>query len=368
MAISVVPIVQVAGRSPIAEQLRRRLSDSRYHRLRLSVAFARWSGLHLIDAELQSFLSRRGHSLEAFVGVDLGGTTLEALTYLAELPRSKVFVVRSGMSHVMFHPKVYALSGPEAWCAIVGSSNLSTGGLIANIESSLLVEGTNESSDIGDAFFAPFRSAPFRREHVQRVDDELLAQLGPTLDSYSARPPDRGKSSEHSDIPPLDPTFSPPYPVFRPPAPPQGSRESPMRRGRPPVSTEATVPTGPSDLYMELWDETGGGTQVQMAKRVFTDYFGGAFNAITYISLQTPAGVLGPIRLQQFGNSTYRIGLSFVGQSPQGAGRRGVLRFRRLGADSYRVDLRLRHEVGYTAWLGRCDEHANPQHKRYGFR
>lgn len=117
---------------------------------------------------------------------------------------------------------------------------------------------------------------------------------------------------------------------------------------------------------MELWDETGGGTQVQIAKRAFTDYFGASAGSTTYITLDTPGGTIPAVRLQWFDNVTFRIGLPFVGSSPQQAGRRGVLRFTRTAPDTYRVDLRLAGDRGYDTWLARCDRQTHPNSKRWG--
>ena len=106
----------------IADELNARLLDAAYTRFRCAVAFVRWSGLHLIDQPLQRFANRPGTSLECFVGVDLGGTTIEALTYLHELPGCTLHVVRSGIPTVVFHPKVYALEGRNRWWVLIGSS------------------------------------------------------------------------------------------------------------------------------------------------------------------------------------------------------------------------------------------------------
>ncbi len=373
MVVRVRGVLQVAGRSNLADELRARLNDADFRRFRFSVAFARWSGLHLIDGELQGFAARSGNAVDGLVGIDLGGTTIEALTYLSELPNTRMRVVRSGMPNVVFHPKIYAFDGPDKWSVIVGSSNLSTGGLLANIEGSLIVEGRSGTDPCpGDAFFAPFDAAPFKPEHVRPIDEALLAELAPVLARYEQRPPDINIHKMTKGVPPLDSAFKPPRPPGRPPtaggAGGSSTSKQTKRRPRGRVTTSATVPTGPKELYMELWDETGGGTQVQMAKKVFTEYFGADTHAVTYIELKTPAGRLGPIRLQQFGNSTFRIGLPFVGGSTRGAGRRGVLRFRRVGKDRYDVALRLKGVTGYPTWFGYCTEQRGPNSKRFGLR
>src|SRR4051812_45836186 len=97
MALTVSSNLQYVGQDALSEVLKARLSDPAYTRFRFAVAFVRWSGLHLIDPELQAFATRNGTHIEGLVGIDLGGTTIEALTYLSELPSARIRVVRSGM-------------------------------------------------------------------------------------------------------------------------------------------------------------------------------------------------------------------------------------------------------------------------------
>lgn len=360
MTLSVSTAVQFLGQSAIADELNARLSDHNYRSFRCAVAFARWSGLHLIDTELRAFADR-GNQIDCLIGVDLGGTTIEALTYLSELPNSRVRVVRSGIPYVVFHPKVYAFENDQDWCAIVGSSNLSTGGLYSNVESYVLLEGKADDHDVVEQLFAPYDNPPFTAEHVRVVDADFLKELAADLARYTSTAPDRQPSLRDSDPPALDPDFAPPRPRGRPPEP------ATARPGDPPPEEAPVVPpTGRDQLYMELWDETGGGTQVQIAKRVFSEYFGASPGATTYVTLDTPTGQIPAVRLQWFGNVTFRIGLPFVGGSPARSGRRGVLRFTRIGLDHYKVELRMAGHRQYNAWLRRCDEETGAGRKHWG--
>ena len=354
--------VQVLGHAAIADEINARLSGGQYRTFRFAVAFARWSGLHLIDEQLRAFAREPGNRIDGFVGVDLGGTTIEALTYLSELPNTRLRVVRSGMSHVVFHPKVYAFEGPEEWAAIVGSSNLTTGGLYSNIESFLVIQGNPTDGAVLEALFVPYETAPFSDANVRDVDASLLREIAADLDHYTTDPPDRQQPGTSSP-PPLDPDFVSPRPPGRPPEqPPEGRKAAP---GSPPAAP-VVVPVASEQLYMELWDETGGGTQVQIAKRVFLEFFGASDTATTYITLDTPEGRITGLRLQAFDNVTYRIGLPFVGNSPAQSGRRGVLRFTRTAPDHYRVEQRLQGDPEYSAWRSRCDTETVDRHKHWG--
>ncbi len=341
----------------IADELNARLLDAAYTRFRCAVAFVRWSGLHLIDQPLQRFANRPGTSLECFVGVDLGGTTIEALTYLHELPGCTLHVVRSGIPTVVFHPKVYALEGRNRWWVLIGSGNLSTGGLHSNVEAYVTLEGSGPDRSLLDGLFRSYADPPFTPEHVRRTDADFLRELSAELATYTERAPDRDSGGRPSDPVPMVDGFSPPAPAGRPPATAGGRGRS----TRPPQ----TVPAAPDVLYLELWDETGGGTQVQIPKAAYTGYFGASEDTTTFIQLDTPAGPIAGVRLQWFTNATFRIGLPFVGSSRSGANRRGVLRFERTAPDAYRVSLQLAGQRRYAAWLARCDRQ-RPGSKRWG--
>lgn len=96
-------------------------------------AFAKNSGvLRLRDSLLKH--RENGGSITAFIGVDLDGTSYEALLNLYSLC-DNLFVVHSENPSTTFHSKMYLLEkADEAWCAI-GSNNLTGGGLWTNIES-----------------------------------------------------------------------------------------------------------------------------------------------------------------------------------------------------------------------------------------
>lgn len=135
---------------PFTGQLGNRLIellDSRaYHTLNVFVAFAKNSGVLRIKDALQRFRDRGG-KVNAYVGVDLGGTSYEALTALL-LHTDYLSVVHSENGQT-FHPKIYQFVGNEEGVIVVGSHNLTGGGLWTNFESSILLSVND--SNIEDA-------------------------------------------------------------------------------------------------------------------------------------------------------------------------------------------------------------------------
>lgn len=118
------------------------LSNPKITKFQAFVAFANEAGVQSVLPDIQG-LTARGGFAHVFLGVDLQGTSKEALECLlsASIPAS---IVHSRNS-VTYHPKIYTFEGPDYCAALVGSSNLTGGGLDQNIEASLFVEGEGDS-------------------------------------------------------------------------------------------------------------------------------------------------------------------------------------------------------------------------------
>lgn len=131
---------------PLNGQLGNRLIElldtADYQTLNIVVAFAKNSGVLRIKDALEKF-RKRGSKVNVYVGVDLGGTSYEALTALL-LHTDSLNVVHSETWQT-FHSKIYQFVGSDKGLVIVGSQNLTCGGLWTNFESSVLIP-VHESS------------------------------------------------------------------------------------------------------------------------------------------------------------------------------------------------------------------------------
>ncbi|MBI0006342.1 phospholipase D family protein [Gilliamella sp. W8126] len=112
------------------------LGSSDYHTLNIVVAFAKNSGILRIKNALDEF-RKRGGLVNVYVGVDLGGTSYEALTALL-LHSDSLNVVHSEKGQT-FHTKIYQFLGKDKALIVIGSHNLTGGGLWTNFESSVLI-------------------------------------------------------------------------------------------------------------------------------------------------------------------------------------------------------------------------------------
>lgn len=131
---------------PFSGQLGNRLIEflesPDYHSLNIFVAFAKNSGVLRIKNFLNKF-RKRGGVVNAYVGVDLGGTSYEALTALL-LCTDSLNIVHSETSQT-FHPKIYQFLGNNNGVIVIGSHNLTSGGLWTNFESSLIIPFENST-------------------------------------------------------------------------------------------------------------------------------------------------------------------------------------------------------------------------------
>ena len=100
-------------------------------------AFASESGVYGLSGFLNA-AKKNFKNLNLIVGVDLDGTSKEALEEI--LPLNINSYIFYQIEQPIFHPKIYLLEGAKETKIIIGSSNLTRGGLFTNVESSMLIE------------------------------------------------------------------------------------------------------------------------------------------------------------------------------------------------------------------------------------
>ena len=106
-----------------------------------SVAFAKRSGVQHIEDALKAFIGN-GKTARIVVGVDLGGTTIEGLEALLDAlgETGELLVNHDEGAFTTFHPKIYFFEGSDNSILIVGSGNLTQGGLYSNDEGFAIME------------------------------------------------------------------------------------------------------------------------------------------------------------------------------------------------------------------------------------
>ncbi len=139
--VSVEVLAQPAG-SSVGERLLAELASGRWNDFRCCVAFAKLSGVKYLDGPLRVFTGASGRAVIS-LGVDQNGTSFEAAAQLAGAVSADgrlVITKDIGNPPVTYHPKVYifrdldANGGLNAGLLILGSNNITEGGLFTNHE------------------------------------------------------------------------------------------------------------------------------------------------------------------------------------------------------------------------------------------
>ncbi len=107
-----------------------------FERMLVAVAFAKSSGVSRIAEGLEYFRARGGN-VQAIVGISRRGTSKQALEALMGLCDRVIIFHNPGYT---FHPKFYLFDSHSVAIALVGSGNLTGGGLYTNYEHSLKLD------------------------------------------------------------------------------------------------------------------------------------------------------------------------------------------------------------------------------------
>lgn len=143
--------------------------------LRMAVAFMSRRGLSMIEAPLMSAVDS-GTPVELLVGLDMRSTEPEALQELFQVSRRKLnlsMYCYADLSQTgIYHPKLYISRVAESVSSIIGSSNLTEGGLKRNVEVNVLIEAAADDEVVSDIYMT-YNKLKFHPERVE-PDDEFL--------------------------------------------------------------------------------------------------------------------------------------------------------------------------------------------------
>ena len=117
--------------------------------VRVAVAFARGSGLDAAP-ELDRAASR-GAEVRMLAGVDFQLTDLATVDRFQRPPSAaRVYLAPYGADQTTFHPKVYIAQKGRRATATIGSSNLTGGGLVTNVEANVVLRGSVDEPAIAE--------------------------------------------------------------------------------------------------------------------------------------------------------------------------------------------------------------------------
>ena len=121
------------------------MADESFTRLDMSVAWAKRSGLRLLSDPLNAFTARGGR-VRIIVGISAGGATRQGLELVMNLA-TEAYVFHDPSNRI-FHTKCYVVRGEDSAVVVIGSNNLTRGGLVENYETAVCFElDTSSAAD-----------------------------------------------------------------------------------------------------------------------------------------------------------------------------------------------------------------------------
>ena len=145
-------------------------------KLWVATAWAKQSGLARIRGAAAGFREAGGSS-EVIVGIDEGGATREGLLLCLDA-FDEVFVFHDPGART-FHPKIYAVETATEARLLVGSGNLTKGGLFTNYEAAFAVDVQQDQPEwaLRDEVREYFERLLGAREAIQPLTAELVERL-----------------------------------------------------------------------------------------------------------------------------------------------------------------------------------------------
>jgi HKD family nuclease len=181
MRVEILTQTDIGGMTPrcVGDVLNEALEDLRHEHFLFAVAYMRKSGINCLSSALQRLAARSG-SVSGAVGVGNDVTSLEALQTLKGFSgTSALFYTVS--KNIIYHPKLYLVSGAGHALAVLGSSNFTYDGLNSNIEAATVIEMDLGVGDDQQVFTSceRFIRAFLETAHpnVKPLNDEWVARL-----------------------------------------------------------------------------------------------------------------------------------------------------------------------------------------------
>ncbi len=131
---------------PIGNVINQELQNA--NSAKMAVAFLKYSGVKVIEKALDNFLKNNG-SIEIIAGLDFKTTDPQSMHYFIQLQKRvsnlKFYCYGDkdeNKTDVVFHPKIYLFEKGRETTGIVGSTNLTRGGLLTNFEVNVVIKET----------------------------------------------------------------------------------------------------------------------------------------------------------------------------------------------------------------------------------
>ncbi|MDR0605213.1 MAG: phospholipase D-like domain-containing protein [Bacteroidales bacterium] len=114
--------------------------------VRIAVAFMKVTGIKVIENSMKSCLQNNG-KIEIITGLDFKTTDPKSIQYILNLkkdfPNLGFYCYgdkQNNKTNIVFHPKIYLFSNQKEKTSIIGSTNLTGGGLTTNFEVNTIIK------------------------------------------------------------------------------------------------------------------------------------------------------------------------------------------------------------------------------------
>lgn len=157
-----------------AKELIELFDSGKYDKFTCLVAFASYGGVtalapHILRAKTNDV------KIKIILGIDQKCTSKEALEEV--LSWGVDSYIYYTLNTNIFHPKVYLFENSDYYTLIVGSNNLTEGGLVRNVECSLLVQDMQGTS-VHSAFYDYWKGIlDSTEDNLYAITQELIEQL-----------------------------------------------------------------------------------------------------------------------------------------------------------------------------------------------
>ena len=318
--------------------------------VRILVAYVSQQGLDELDPIIRKLRKRKG-KVRAIFGYDPRITRINALERAIKLfPKGSLYIM--GASNCAFHPKIYLLDGPRYRVAIIGSNNLTIGGLIKNWEASIAIitDTRNDKlmveqlDNLWNSYFS------YRGSHLSKLNLQWIKKnKGKLIDAEIAQTKSRPKRVS-SPFKPIGTSYRLRKILSHPPI-------LPTKGSKVPISLL------PNTLFMQVLRETGSdGTQVQVPVDALEEYFGIDKDRTIPITIRINTYDF-QANITHFPNNTHRIQMSFLA----GTKRPLLLQLKRVpgNRDVYEGSIVLQTDPAYRRLLRKCNRQTRTGSKKY---
>ncbi len=161
----------------MGDELIRTLNSGIYSDFKAAVAYLKNSGVSRIYDDLANF-SNNGGRTSIIAGIDQCTTSYQSLVNLLTFTQDELFIHHDKNFNITFHPKVYIFSNDNIEKIIIGSSNLTAGGLYLNYEANVGI--TLDQSEKGNelrAEISTYWENLINDENTKKADLPFLDML-----------------------------------------------------------------------------------------------------------------------------------------------------------------------------------------------